>query len=847
MKTIRYLCVFAVCSFAASLTLAQEPAEEGFDYAKYRGVRKYIEGMQYELEPRLSGEMKNLSEINRAAHAAFKSLSHSAVAMKSQALPAWNVIGGHQLDNGGVFNSGRARDIAFGPGNIAYLATAGGGLWKTEDIAANNYNPLWVPLTDRLPTTSSGSVAVDPSNPQIVYLGTGEKSPDGYDPSTGLGLDGLGDGIYKSMDGGLNWTQILPVEVTGSRISEVLIDPSSPQTIYLACNKSRPSSGSDTSGGVLKSTDGGATWRASNLKAFGVLYMVMDPVDTKRLYVSGLGKIYRTSNGGDTWEQITSGLTGSLGRIAIDISPSSPNVLFASVGMPSSGTNGMYITTDYGSSWKKNRVVTTDIDNYLWIQPWFANAIAVHPTIAKLAIAGGLNVVRSQDSGKSWSVIGNAGGNMHADIHNIVYNGPSNLYICNDGGLSLSKNNGTAWINTVNNGIATLEFVGVDANRDFSFVLGGTQDNGTNRAYIDDALYTESNGGDGGRTWISQLDSNLCYTTQFETSFFRSLGAGRKGTWERFVVSSPCPFYPRYDADLTGEIVALGASSKIVVSVNGGVDLFAQKSIQSISSARAVRVFPSDPNLMWAGSGTGLWRSTDMGLNFTRTTISSAAGSITDIEIDPSNPQNLWISTQGYSASNPNVFKSADGGVTVTALPNFPPKLGCNAIVRQQSTGFLFVGTDQGVVYTPNEGQNWYALAEGMPNVPVNSMKIRGTNNDKLLAGTYGRGMFWIDISSLPGIDAVKRPANETINLLSAYPNPITDGKAMVAFNMKEPGVMTSTLLDVLGREVKILEKAAYPAGKNQFEFTTDGLASGTYIVLLTANGVTVSERIVVN
>jgi photosystem II stability/assembly factor-like uncharacterized protein len=852
---LRYSIILLLFVFATG-AVAQQPASPsdsgGFDYAKYRGVRKYIEGLKYILEPRMSGEMKNLHEIDQAAQRSFKQLSHRAVALKGTAsLPAWKAIGGHQGPATGALSSGRSRDVAFGPGNVVYLATAGGGLWKTEDISGGGTNsPTWIPLTDRLPTLSLGSVAVDPSNQNVVYLGTGEKSPDGYDPTTTLGLNGMGDGLYKSTDGGLNWTKIADVNLTGDRISEVLIDPTQPQTIYVACNDARAATGTDSSGGVLKSTDGGATWKYSNLRGFGVLYMAMDPTDTKRLYVSGVGKIFRTDNGGDTWEQINTGLTGSLGRIAIDVSPASTNVLYASVGNNTTGqlgTNGLFVSADYGSNWKKLLAKNDADSNYLFQQPWFANAVAAYPTNAKIAIAGGLHVVRTADSGKSLSTIGQAGSSIHADIHNIIYNGPTNLYVCHDGGLSYSKSNGNGWFHTVNNGLATLEFVGVDADKDFTFVLGGTQDNGTNRAYINDPTFIEANSGDGGRTWISPKDSNICYTTQYEESFFRSLGAGRVGTWQKVTVSSTCPFYPRYDADERGEVIALGASSKIVVSRDGGVDGFAQKSTQTINNARAVRVFPTNYDLMWAGSGTTLWRSTDGGVNFAKVTVPSA-GAITDIEIDPSNPQNLWICTQGYSTTKTTVFQSTDGGATVTAIPNFPKLLGCNAIARQHSTNRLFVGTDRGVVFTEDNGQNWYALADGMPNVPVNSMKIKGATNDKLLAGTYGRGMFWLDLEGLGTISVGEtKTANDVIRFVSTYPNPVNGNKATVTFEIKDAGIVTSTLLDVMGREVKLIEKASYSAGTNQFEFAADDLASGTYIVLLTANGKTVSERIVVN
>ena len=148
------------------------------------------------------------------------------------------------------------------------------------------------------------------------------------------------------------------------------------------------------------------------------------------------------------------------------------------------------------------------------------------------------------------------------------------------------------------------------------------------------------------------------------------------------------------------------------------------------------------------------------------------------------------------------------------------------------------------MIWSGDGGVTWQPLMDGMPNVVVTQLNIRGTNNDKLLASTYGRGMFWIDISGLAGVNS-KPYASLPLSLDPAYPNPMTRGAA-IGFSLKDPGLATITLHDLLGRELRILEKSYFDAGKHQVSISTDGLAGGTYFVMLTANGSSVSEKIVV-
>ena len=168
----------------------------------------------------------------------------------------------------------------------------------------------------------------------------------------------------------------------------------------------------------------------------------------------------------------------------------------------------------------------------------------------------------------------------------------------------------------------------------------------------------------------------------------------------------------------------------------------------------------------------------------------------------------------------------------------------CWAIAVHPTDGRLFVGTEKGVVWSNDGGQTWYPLMTGLPYAMVTQLKVRGTSNDKLLAGTYGRGMFWLDLKTLGA--KTTATVTEPVTLDPAYPNPITSQNATVGFSLKDAGLATITLHDLLGRELRILEKSYFDAGRHQVSFATTGLSTGTYFVLLTENGRSVSQKIVV-
>ena len=232
----------------------------------------------------------------------------------------------------------------------------------------------------------------------------------------------------------------------------------------------------------------------------------------------------------------------------------------------------------------------------------------------------------------------------------------------------------------------------------------------------------------------------------------------------------------------------------------------------------------------------------DQGVTWVKTA-KGLASTVTGIVSNPKNASELYACTTGGGANN--VWKSTDGGVTFTNPSTNLPNTPCWAITMHPTDGRLFLGTEKGVLWSNDGGVTWNPLMTGLPYCMVTQLRVRGTNNDKLLAGTYGRGMFWLDLSTV-GVKPDAN-ANTSVSLDPIYPNPVSSENATVGFTMKDAGLATITIHDLLGRELRILEKSYFDAGHHQASFASEGLSKGTYFVMLTANGRSVSEKIVLN
>jgi hypothetical protein len=836
--------------------ISENPADTGFEFTEAGHVKAATDFWRARAT---SGENKDWADVLRVGYKSMTALGNS-IAMKGNASTtsfssSWLPIGG-AMDG---LVSGRTRGVAFDPSNpsVLYVAAAQGGVWKTTNVA--DANITWVNLTESLPTNVFGAIAVDPKNPQVLYAGTGEVAG-------GFSTPG-GAGLYKSIDGGNNWYVIALTSKIGSTIGTIVIDPTNSNKIFV---------GTGSGFGLQISLDSGHTFTKAPTVSDAVS-VVVDPNDPNKVYAGCQnGGVYRSVDGGVSFTKCTiSGGTGSQNTTMLAMAPSATNVIYASINN-GGATYGIAKTSDFGVTWNVTNKCNTAWDpntspspsdalktpnaSYLWNQGYYGNAIVVNPNNAAQILVGGVDIWSSSDSGKSLKHSGfwreQEGGSFysHADVHKLLYN-KNVLYACTDGGLSVSNNDGGAWSTALNKGLATFQFVGIDADKKFTYVLGGTQDNGVLRALKGENQFHYARGGDAGILWISSENGGTCYSTYVNADFQKSGDSGK--SWmisnltgkTNFIANTQllgeqAPFYASWDVFPDGTYVAYAGNSHIFISSNGGEDGFVGgTSVTKSIGATCVHISQSDPNNMWAGAGGGkVWRSADLGVNWKSYLVGSGAGQVTGVFADPNNPGSVWACTVGGS----HFYMSSDSGKSWTTPATNFPNVPCNAVTRD-AKGNLYVGTDYGVVASSDLGVTWQVYGLGIPKVQVLSLKIKGLKDEILLAGTYGRGSYYVS-SLAAGVGSVPSVAS-TMQLDPSYPNPIdlaTTRTATIGFSMMKSGTAKITLHDVVGHEIRTIANQMFSEGHHTVELNTEGLASGTYLYALTSNGATLTQKVVV-
>ena len=364
-------------------------------------------------------------------------MSHAQV---SDTLSAKNLFGDLSARHiGPALMSGRIIDMETHPTNprIIYAGTAGGGVWKSND-AATTFNPIFDDYAQ-----SIGAVALDPNDPDnIIYVGTGE--------TWTRNSVSVGDGLYKSVDGGTNWKKI-GLE-NSERIANIVVNPNNSNEIYVAVLGALWSDSEER--GVFKSSDGGATWEKIlylNPKT-GCADFVMDPSNPDILYASmwefrrtawsfesggESSALYKSTDAGKTWNKIHNGFPeGNLGRLAIAVAPSNPKILYTVIEAKEDARKGLYKSEDAGQSWKQ-----LNNDFGITVRPFYFSRITIDPKNEDVIVKGGLSGSISRDGGLTFKDLGN----MHSDIHDIVFdiNDSDRMYVGTDGGVYRSWNGGT--------------------------------------------------------------------------------------------------------------------------------------------------------------------------------------------------------------------------------------------------------------------------------------------------------------------------------------------------------------------------------------------------------------------
>ena len=667
-----------------------------------------------------------------------------------QLKPNWKNLGPTNIPRGG--GAGRVNGVYTPPGQnqIMWAAAAGGGAWKST-----NAGKTWITTTDKLGTLGVTDITTDPTNPNIVYLATG----DAFGADTYFGAAPFSVGLIKSLDGGMTWTQTgLNYQQKDTRaLSRVIVHSTNPSIIIVGGNN-----------GIHRSTDGGITF--TTRFTGDVKDMEIKPDDPSVLYATSGSKIYISKDAGDKWTELKSNIPSTIGRIAIAVTPADPEAIYAVTARRGSWDfGGFYRSYDGGETWEAGAMSPniigrnlqgTDTDNQ---QGWYDLCIAVSPDNPDLIFVGGINIWRSTNGGNNWSInaywVPNQGKPyVHADIHDLKFINGSIVVAGTDGGVFQSTNRGAAW-SDLSDGLEITQFYKMSISQQRpEYVLGGAQDNGTSMKSGPDA-WEQVWGGDGMANAIDPVNDKYMFVSSQNGNFGRSTNGGasfsssineaitsEEGEWV-----TPIEFAPNTKA---------GSSS---IAYAGYRDIWRTDSLgfwakTSNFPNRQSRIMmiahsPSRPGTLIASNYNASYITYDEGKTWRGIAFPNGVGpsGITSFEFHPEKDSIFWISISGYGTRK--VFQTNDAGTSASTwldISGGMPAIPVNCLKYQpNSPDRLYAGTDLGVYYRDKGTKVWIPYNDGLPNVVVSDIDIL-KSNQKLRISTYGRGVWEADMVNCP-------------------------------------------------------------------------------------------------
>jgi len=628
----------------------------------------------------------------------------------------WENIGptpGYYSNYGNI--SSRITTIQYDPTNpnIIYLGAAFGGIWKST-----NGGDTWVAKSDNEVSLASGSIAVDPTNSNIIYYGTGE--------ATYSAVSYYGRGLLKSTDGGNTWTNITAGLPSLTYTSRLVIRPNHSNELLAAMGWS----------GLYRSTDSGINW--TQVISGRCDDVVFSP-EGNNVYAVGSGVGYSiSSDGGATFSSSTALTLGSRNHIAL--CKAYPNILYFS--RYDGSDVQVFKSSDFGNTFTQ---VSSTID-FIGKQAWYDFYIHVNPFDPDYAYVGSIDIWRTTDGGTSFQNItgGYSGGNVHVDQHNLAFHPTDdNKMVCvNDGGVWRSNDRGTTWTN-LNASLTLTQFYRITSDpSNGNHVMGGTQDNGSQRT-TGATNWSAAFGGDGGEVCFQSQNSNYILGETQRNGVVRSTNNGASwmsatsglsgsGAWVGPLISHPS------DAG-----VFYTAREQVFKSTDWGASWIAISSGTS-GTIREMAISKSSPNIMYATSRGSIYKSTNSGTNYTNVTSGLPTRTITSVYIHPEHSDVIIITFSGFGTGH--IYKSIDGAATWQNITgNLPDAPVNDVLVLPKSNSTIYINaTDVGVYISENEGDTWIELAEGLPNSVAMHLDYNQLSNE-IFVGTHGRGVFKVD------------------------------------------------------------------------------------------------------
>jgi len=749
--------------------------------------------------------------------------------------PPWTAIGPKNI-------GGRTLALAFHPSdpNIVYAGSASGGLWKSTTAGLGPQ--AWQPIPTGHPALSVASIAIDPTNPDIIYIGTGEvynytaAQPGLVDRLT-RGLYGIG--ILKSTNGGQSWTSSLPWapgELRG--VWDIVINPLNPSTLYAG-----------TTAGVYRSRNAGGSWTLIHDQAMA-MDLDLHPQDTSVLYVSHGGYrspemgLFVSRDAGGSFQPLTDGIPSFYtGKAMLAISPSDPDVLYLSVADVMKSI-GLFRSTDGGDTW--SNVNNEDVARH---QGWYSHDVAVHPEDPMELIYVGIDAHKSTDGGESltrktywnkWSFgqtpVGGPEGPpdyVHADIHAAYYHPllPETVFLATDGGIFVSEDGGESWEGR-NGGYQTQQFYAnfSSSATEPQLAMGGMQDNAT-ALYVGDEAWVRVIGGDGLSTAIDPTNPQVLYGSYQYLNLVKSLDGGNQfisiavssAEGESRAFAGPFELSPHDPRTL------YAGAQRLHRSTDGGADWTATTSepVDRGNPILTIAPSPQDPLLLYISTaphfedGARVLRSLDEGASWA--VMAGLPDRLAkDIAFHPTNDSIAYVVFSGFGTGH--VFKTIDRGESWADITGTLPDVPTNTVVVDpENPEHIYIGNDLGIYASLDGGQGWEPLTAGFPEAALVMHLNISPSNRKLRAATHGHGVYERDLEQPVAVQQARRMGP---GMGLPYPNPTT---GLVYWPLKQGALREVRVYDLAGRQVRTFSS---PARAGQLPaFDLSGLAAGSYLL----------------
>lgn len=692
---------------------------------------------------------------------------------------------------GPAFMGGRIADIAVNPQDRSnwYIAVGSGGLWKT-----NNSGISWTPVFDSQKSYSIGCVTIDPNNPEVVWVGTGENVSGRH--------VGWGDGIYLSRNGGKSWKQMGLDK--SEHIGKIIIDPRNSNVIMVAAEGPLWASGGDR--GLYRSEDGGASWNKT-LKIdedTGVTDIEFDPSNPDVVYAAAYQRrrhtwsllaggpksgIYKSTDNGNSWRQVTTGLpSGDKGKIGLAVTPADPQLVYATI-EANDKEKGFYKSYDKGESWQKQSSYTSGGTG-----PHYYQEIEASPANSDLVYQMDVFLHVTRDGGNTFDYLG-TGREKHSDNHALWIDPDDGRHLLcgTDAGLYESFDEGTTWRHFPNLPVAQVYKIGLDNSEPFYNIVAGAQDLGTligpsrttNTEGVRNKDWYVPLGADGYDTTFDPDDPNTVYMEIQQGILYRHDRKSEEGIGiqpqpepndppERWNWDSPILISPHHSSRLyfgsqrvwrsddkgnswtpiSGDLTT--NRNRYELELMGRVwssdALYDNGAMSKYATLTGISESPLQEGLIYTGSDDGKINVTEDGGQIWRTAgvLSGVPNQsfINDVEASIHDINTVFASADAHKLGDfkPYLFKSTDRGLTWTSINGDLPVKTIVWVIKQDHVdpNLLFVGTEYGIYYSPNAGTNWIKLGGGAPTISFRDLEIHERGDD-LVGATFGRGIYILD------------------------------------------------------------------------------------------------------